>query len=98
MSSVGQKSTAPTAPAMVKHGLQTRCAQWQHLCRQIDKGENSEQAPIWQKLYFCVHGSCTRMPCPYKEDHIKHNTANTAALIAYMAEHSAAAKAAPDQA
>jgi hypothetical protein len=49
-------------------------------------------------LYYHVHGSCSRMPCPYKDDHVKHKAANTAALVAYMAAHSAAAKAATDRA
>jgi hypothetical protein len=44
-------------------------------------------------LNYHVHGSCSAT-CPYHLDHIKHSAEDSAHLAKYMAEHSAAAKAA----
>jgi hypothetical protein len=44
-------------------------------------------------LYYHVHGSCSRNPCPYGDDHVKHSAADTAALVTYVAEHRAAVQA-----
>jgi hypothetical protein len=43
-------------------------------------------------LYYHVHGSC-RTVCKYHANHRKHTAAETAVLVKYMAEHSAAANA-----
>jgi hypothetical protein len=43
-------------------------------------------------LYYHVHGSC-RLVCIYHANHRKHTAAETAVLVKYMAENSAAANA-----
>jgi hypothetical protein len=44
-------------------------------------------------LYYHIHGSCSRNPCPYDNDHINHSAADTTALVAYVAEHRAVVQA-----
>jgi hypothetical protein len=48
-------------------------------------------------LNYHVHGSCSTT-CPYHLDHIKHSAKDSAHLAKYMAEHSAAARAASTKA
>jgi hypothetical protein len=44
-------------------------------------------------LYYHVHGSCSRTPCPYDGDHGKHLAEDTAALAVYVADYRATVKA-----
>jgi hypothetical protein len=90
------KSANPTAPAMVSTAHEpgvygSNISVTRLLWVKTPDMLPSSRIPC---LYFHAQGSCSRMLCLYKDDHVKHNAADTAALVAY----SATAKAAPDRA
>jgi hypothetical protein len=94
------KLAAPTAPAVVNTAREPGVYNGNISVARLLRVKTPDKLPSGRIpcLYYHVHGSCSRTPCPYKDDHITHNAADTAALVAYVAAHSAAAKAAPDRA